>query len=145
MIELPRRVANYLLTTNRKVLVLQLMLGPQIGGDTGDPSMALAVPIEQFRDVYQFHAPTNYEVNYIDVVAPLGSQSFLDGMPLPALRPIGTSGWGLARVANLGAGPGNDGNHTLSGNMPLGVTVYGYGEFTSYWYAGGLDLKEVFE
>lgn len=144
-IEVPRRVANYQITANHKVLVAQFMLGQQVAGNTGDPSMALAVPIEQFRDHYQFHAPTNYETNYIDVVAPLATQILLDGAPLPPLRAIGNSGWGTARVEHLAGGPGNDGNHAIAGSQPFGITVYGYGEFTSYWYPGGLDLKDVLE
>ena len=27
--------------------------------------------------------------------------------------------------------------------MPFGITVYGYGQYTSYWYPGGLDLKDI--
>ena len=52
------------------------------GGGTGDPAMALAVPVEQFRTSYLFHAPTNYETNYVDVTAPMGATVTLDGAPL---------------------------------------------------------------
>ena len=27
--------------------------------------------------------------------------------------------------------------------LPFGVQVYGYGQYTSYWYPGGLDLEEI--
>ena len=29
--------------------------------------------------------------------------------------------------------------------MPFGITVYGYGQYTSYWYPGGLNLKTVLD
>jgi hypothetical protein len=31
----------------------------------------------------------------------------------------------------------------LTGSAPFGITVYGYGDDTSYWYAGGLDLDDI--
>jgi hypothetical protein len=142
-IEIPRRVASYAITADRQILVAQYMLGQHVAGGTGDPSMALAVPVEQFRSVYQFHAPTNYEVNYVDIVAPMGAAISLDGAPAGPITNIGATGWGMIRVHALGPGPGLDGNHTITGDRPFGITVYGYGEYTSYWYAGGLDLKDV--
>ncbi len=36
-----------------------------------------------------------------------------------------------------------DGTHTMEGSKPFGVSVCGYGQFTSYWYPGGLDLKPL--
>ena len=27
--------------------------------------------------------------------------------------------------------------------MPFGITVYGYGQYTSYWYPGGLNLTDL--
>jgi hypothetical protein len=37
----------------------------------------------------------------------------------------------------------NGGNHTITGSKPVGVSVYGYGQVTSYWYPGGLDLEDL--
>ena len=118
------------------------MEGQDAGGSTGDPAMALAVPVEQFRQDYLFHAPTNYESNYVDVTAPMGATVTLDGAPV-AFTAIGTTGYGIARIFPLTAGPGMDGNHSITGDMPFGITVYGYGQYTSYWYPGGLDLKQI--
>lgn len=112
---------------------------------SGDPAMALAVPSEQFRTSYLFHAPTNYESNYVDVTAPAGASVSLDGGAPLTFTPIGTSGFGLSRVQGLTAGPGNDGNHNIQGDMAFGITVYGYGQYTSYWYPGGLNLDKIIE
>jgi hypothetical protein len=35
----------------------------------------------------------------------------------------------------------NGGNHSVTSDERVGISVYGYGQFTSYWYPGGLDLK----
>jgi hypothetical protein len=138
-----RQAASYRITANHKVIVVQYMEGSTAGGGTGDPAMALAVPIEQYRDEYLFHAPTNYETNYVDITAPTGASVTLDGYAITSWQPIGTTGYSLSRVTPLGPGPASDGNHSATGNMPFGITVYGYGQDTSYWYPGGLDLVNI--
>jgi hypothetical protein len=141
-IEIPSSTASFMIEASEKVLVAQYMSGQQAGGGTGDPAMALAVPVEQFRTSYLFHAPTNYESNYVDVIAPMGASVMLDGAPL-AFQPIGTTGFGFVRVYPLTAGPANDGNHTMTGTVAFGIAVYGYGQYTSYWYPGGLNLTDI--
>jgi hypothetical protein len=143
-VEISGTVNSFQITADQKVMVVQYMEGQDAGGNTGDPAMTLAVPVEQFRTQYLFHAPMNYESNYVDVTAPVGAQVMLDGAPL-SFAPIGTSGYALARVYPLSAGPGNDGNHMIQGNMAFGITVYGYGQYTSYWYPGGLDLNTIIQ
>jgi hypothetical protein len=142
-IEIPSTTATFQITASAKVLVAQYMEGQGAGGGTGDPAMTLAVPVEQFRTSYLFHAPTSYESNYVDVIAPLAGTVTLDGAALPTLTPIGTTGYGLARVYPLTAGPANDGNHNIQGTQAFGITVYGYGQYTSYWYPGGLNLTDL--
>ncbi|HEY5945249.1 MAG TPA: IgGFc-binding protein [Kofleriaceae bacterium] len=143
-IEIQGSVNSFKITADQKVLVAQYMEGQDAGGGTGDPAMTLAVPVEQFRTEYLFHAPTNYVSNYVDVTAPVGANVMLDGAPL-SFAPIGTTGYALSRVYPLGPGPNNDGNHSIQGNMAFGITVYGYGDYTSYWYPGGLDLNTIIQ
>jgi len=141
-VELASSAASFQITASAKVLVVQYMEGEQAGGNFGDPAMALAVPIEQYRTSYLFHAPLSYQANYVDVTAPLGAGVVLDGTPL-AFQPIGGTGYGLARVRELAEGPNGDGNHVIVGDHPFGISVYGYGQYTSYWYPGGLDLVPI--
>ncbi|HUJ57031.1 MAG TPA: IgGFc-binding protein [Kofleriaceae bacterium] len=144
-VEIDNNANSFEISASNKVLVAQYMEGQDAGGGTGDPAMALAVPFEQFRTSYTFQAPTSYDSNYVDVTAPMGASVMLDGAaPLP-LTAIGSTGYGLSRVEPLGNGPAGDGNHTITGDMPFGITVYGYGQYTSYWYPGGLDLKDIIE
>ena len=135
--------ASFMITANQKVMVAQYMEGQDAdGAGTGDPAMALAVPVEQFRTSYLFHAPISYDSNYVDVTAPTGATVMLDGMPV-TFNAIGATGYSLGRVNPLTAGPNGDGSHNITGDMPFGITVYGYGQYTSYWYAGGLDLSTI--
>jgi hypothetical protein len=134
--------ASFSITADKKILVAQLMEGQDAGGGTGDPAMALAVPTGQYRTDYLFHAPVNYETNYVNITAPMDAIITLDGDPTPlsGFVAIGTTGYGLLRVTLSNAG---DGNHRLVGDQPFGISVYGYGQYTSFWYPGGLDLGEI--
>jgi hypothetical protein len=139
-VDVPLSNADFLVDADHKVLVAQFMEGQDFQTNTGDPDLALAVPIEQYRANYLFHAPTNYESNFVNVTAPMGAAVVLDGAPIAPLTPIGASGYGISRN-QLGSGTG--GNHTITGDQPFGISVVGYGQWTSYWYPGGLDLTDI--
>jgi hypothetical protein len=139
-VELAGVDAPLLVTADKKILVAQYMHGQGAPGGTGDPSLALAVPIAQFRADYLVHAPVNYAIGYADVVAPAGASVTVDGAPLDFFLPIGDTGYAFARATLVGS---LDGNHRLAADVPFGVTVYGYGDYTSYWYPGGLDLAPI--
>jgi hypothetical protein len=139
-IEIPTTTADFKITASKKILVTMYMQGQDAGGNSGDPAMALAVPIVQYRKSYLFHAPINYEKNYANIVAPTGASVTLDGAPVNGFTVIGGSGFGVARVQL----PNNvDGNHDISSPQAIGISVYGYGQYTSYWYPGGLDLDVI--
>jgi len=127
------------ITANKKVLITEYMVGGQ-ESNIGDPAMSVAVPVEQYRTEYSFHAPVNYDKNYVNIVAKSDSPVLLDGTTVTGFEPIGATGYGLVRVLLDNTG---NGSHRLQSNTPFGITVYGYGAFTSYWYAGGLDLKPI--
>ena len=137
-IEIAKSGVDLQITADKKILVAQYMQGQDAGGGSGDPAMALAVATEQYRSNYLIHAPTNYEANYVNITAPMGAMITLDGAPVGGFKPIGNTGFGVARLPLNNNG---DGNHTLTGDQPFGVSVYGYGQYTSYWYPGGLDLE----
>jgi hypothetical protein len=141
-VELADTPESFMITADHKVMVAQYMEGVNASHEhQGDPSLALAVPIDQFRTEYLFHAPTNYQINFVDVIAPYDANISLD-QQLLAITPIGTTGYGFCRFP-LSKGPAGDGNHRISGNAPFGIGVYGYGTDSSYWYPGGLQLIDV--
>lgn len=107
----------------------------------GDPSLSMAVSIEQYRYNYVFLAPDDYEVNFADVTAPAGVTLRLDGQPVSvAGSPIAGTTYLVYRLA---LGPGLSGAHTLEADQPVGVQVLGYGAYTSYQYPGGLQLANI--
>lgn len=143
-VELASTAADFQVTASEPVLVVQYMTGQDAGGSSGDPAMSIAVGKEQYRKSYLFHAPPNYEYSYVNVVAPAGSLVTLDGANIPAasFTAIGATGYLVARVALSNAG---NGNHTISSPNAFGISVYGYGQYTSYWYPGGSNLTKLHE
>ncbi|PCC69279.1 hypothetical protein SAMN02745121_08898 [Nannocystis exedens] len=132
---------NFKVSANFKIAVSEYLLSQEAGGGgAGDPAMTIAVPIEQYRSSYAFHAPTNYESNFVNIIAPTGAEVVLDGQPVADFQAIGATGFSVARVLLANDG---DGDHTLTGDAPFGVQVYGYGQYVSYAYPGGLDLDVI--
>jgi len=139
MIQITNTAASFVVSADHKILVAEYMEGQNAGGGLGDPAFTLAVPAAQYRSEYLFHAPANYQTNYVNIVAPTGASVTLDGVAVGGFAAVG-GGFSVAR-AGLGAAGG--GNHFITGTQPFGITVYGYGQYTSDWYAGGLDLKNL--
>ena len=107
----------------------------------GDPDQTLATAVEQFRSKYVFLAPDDYNVSYVDIVAPQGTTVSLDGSTVSAsFTPVGTGAYGVSRVK---LGGGQAGAHVLIASKPVGIQVMGYGAYTSYTYPGGLDLAQI--
>jgi hypothetical protein len=109
-------------------------------GGKGDPSQSLATAVEQFRTKYIFLAPDDYDVSFVDIVAPTGSVMTLDGSPVSVGGTALSSGYSIYR-APLGAGV--SGAHVLTSDKPAGIQVVGYGSYTSYQYPGGLNLTLI--
>ncbi|MFH1132715.1 MAG: IgGFc-binding protein [Pseudomonadota bacterium] len=124
-----------------RMMLVQFMVGQNYSKPfsaeqaPGDPAMALAVPVEQYRTTYQFLSPGSYSQNYVNIIIPSAAEVTLDGEKVTDITPIGSSGFGVAKVAVEG------GNHIIEGTMSVGIAVYGVGAYTSYMYPGGLDLK----
>ena len=73
------------------------------------------------------------------MTAPTGATITLDGTQLPAsdFKQVGNQPFA---VAHEQLPPGTEG-HSIDGDQPFGLYVYGYGSRTSYMYPGGLDLR----
>ncbi|MBK7583186.1 MAG: IgGFc-binding protein [Myxococcales bacterium] len=116
---------------------------PTSAGDEdyqGDPSQSFTVPVEQYRKKYVFLAPDDYDVSYVDVVAPESASIQIDGNPVTANKHSIGSAYAVLRVK---LGPGNGGAHVLVADQPVGIQVMGYGTFTSYQYPGGADIQRI--
>ena len=136
---------DFELTATAPVMVGQFMAAeqaPEPGsqpGDAGvgDPAFMLVVPFEQYRSDYVFLTPPDYDKDYVNVVAPPGANVTLDGQPVGNLKPFGTGAYLLARL------PVVDGVHAIVSDKPVGILVYGFDQYVSYGYPGGLDLKRL--
>jgi hypothetical protein len=114
----------------------------QIGNQKGDPAQSLAFAVEQYRTKYVFLAPDDYSVSYADIVMPIDASVTVDGNAVtPGTSALAADGYAVARV-KLGAGAAN-GAHVLNSDKPVGLQVVGYGNYTSYQYPGGLNLKGI--
>ncbi|HEX8951932.1 MAG TPA: IgGFc-binding protein, partial [Polyangia bacterium] len=108
----------------------------------GDPSESLFFAVEQYRTGYLFLAPSDYDVNYVVIVAPTTAKLVLDGAAVTvAPTPIGATTYGTFRVP-ITAGS-SSGAHTLTSDLPMGIQVLGYGQYTSYQYPGGGNLALI--
>jgi hypothetical protein len=100
----------------------------------GDPSMGSGIPQEQARSSYVFLVPDTYETNWVNIVAEEGSKIKLDGAE--AILDYSLGGYSTGRVS---VGPGS---HRIESNdgTNFTVTVYGYADYTSYLYPGGMNV-----
>lgn len=140
-LEIPYVLDDVRVTATKPVLVAAFMQGSKsVPSGAGDPSESLAVATEQFRADYVFLAPKNYDVSFVNVVAKLGANISVDGalIPAQAFSPIGNSGYGVARWK---LEPTEI--HEAKASEKFGITVYGYGTYTSFMYPGGLDLAPL--
>lgn len=140
----PVSVAQYMVGANWIGIPRSCNKGADASNPTGigDPAMAVGVPIDQFRKDYIILTPTNYEQNYINLVAEKGHDVLLDGTPIPAdlWKPVGTKN--RYEVAIV---PVSEGFHSLTADKEFGVVGYGYSCHVSYAFPGGLNLETVID
>jgi hypothetical protein len=119
----------------------------------GDPSLTYFPPIDQYRDRYVFLTPPTWTRNYFVLSTPYSFGG--DG---PSMGNFTFDGGGLPNdceeqvagiINNLEywsiTCPTDEGAHLIEGDGPFGLTVYGYGPAGSYAYAGGADVKPIYD
>ncbi|MDA3864139.1 MAG: IgGFc-binding protein [Deltaproteobacteria bacterium] len=116
----------------------------------GDPAFGLVVPVEQYRSEYSFATPESMSVNYVNVIAQIPTDSYdfitIDGESITAedYQAIGDTGYGVARIDITSTG--TNGSHRIEApneSITFGIEVYGFANYTSYLYPGGLDLEYI--
>lgn len=110
---------------------------PFFGGavGSGDPSMAIAVPTEQYRKDYTVLVPSQYTKSYMSISAPATGAVLVDGLPIQLTAFAGNFRGARHQVTA--------GQHKISCPNGCGVVVYGYSDAVSFMFAGGLDLKKI--
>jgi hypothetical protein len=143
-LELGSLQEDFRVIADKPILVAHYLQGSSsVDSGAGDPSMAMAVPLAQYRNNYIFSISRTYDYNFVNVVAPSSATVLLNDVPLPASEfvPIGSTGYGVARHMFDHERDGEV--FHMESSYPFGIVVYGYGEFTSYMYPGGLDLQKI--
>jgi len=121
------------------ILVTQYMLGEQeLGVGAGDPAMGTMPPTDHWRTSYEFLVPDTYEDDYVNLTTRLGATVHLDGEEILDWMQVGDSDYQVHR-ASLAPGP----HSAHSEADPFGLVAYGYADYTSYLYPGGLDLTHA--
>jgi hypothetical protein len=133
-------------SSDKPVIVGQLLIsqGYLEGALTGDPALTVFPPIDQFRNEYVILTPASWNSNHVVVAAEEGGMFTIDGA-----NPMGcvTNAAGTLNGVNYFSHrcPLTEGVHKLSGDKPFGVMAYGYGNAGSYAFAGGADVKKIYD
>ncbi|MFH1812390.1 MAG: IgGFc-binding protein [Pseudomonadota bacterium] len=132
------------------------------GSHAGDPALSQLIPVEQYRYDYSFLTPDTYYVDYVTVVYNTNSSILLDGAAtVPGIAcvagantnclaeaPVAIAGTSYMRMTLRLA----RGAHTMSSVLTanpqargerFGIFNYGYDDYVSYAYPGGLDLVQT--
>lgn len=136
-----------LITTSEPALVVHYMSTGRyrtgaVSTVTGDPSMTLVTPTDQYRTSVLFATmAAGFAFNAVNVVIPSSGVDTvrLDGAALPAgtFRQLGTSTFSGAQIV-IDTGP-----HALTADVAFGATVYGANLADSYALPGGVGAAAV--
>ncbi len=151
-----RSKTNFTITADQPIQVAQLFASQNATTGSagafptqGDPSLILLPPIEQWRSQYTVLTAPGTRDNYLGLV--IDSSRVLEvrvngtAVPMTSFTAVGATPF---RVANVSVPVGTHailvipqpGQMTLPG---AGVTVYGFDQYVSYGYTGGLDLSTI--
>ncbi|MBK7865172.1 MAG: IgGFc-binding protein [Archangiaceae bacterium] len=149
-----RSKANFTISATQPIAVGQFFAGQDAttAASTtnpvvqGDPSFILLPPIQQWRSNYTVLTAPGTLDNYVGLVIDSSKvQSVtIDGTAVPGFTTVS----GAIQAVNAKVGNGTHVINVVSkaGVSPpagAGVTVYGFDQYVSYGYTGGLDLQSI--
>ncbi len=124
---------------SKRILAGQYLVGAN-GGAIGDPSLTLAVPVDQYRQSYNFLSPSTYTQNVVDVIALDTDTVIIDGVLITNFTPVGGTRYRVASVPLTAAGA-HEAHGALSSGF--GIVLYGLANYASYMLPGGLRLRPI--
>lgn len=128
--------------TTQPALVAQYSLGQSYDGVISDPFMMLVPPTEQFLDKYTFSTPeSGFIYHFANVVIRTAALATLrlDGVTpdLTFFKPIGDGSYSGGQL------PLTPGSHSIFAAATFGLYVYGFGNYDSYGYPGGMSTEVI--
>lgn len=135
------RPGDFVVTADKPIFMMQYMGSGQITGQppatSGDPAMVQSIPVEQFRTRHVVASASPWTFDRVVLTKKSGSTVKIDGVTVAQgnFTAIGATEWEVARVSLP------DGGHELTGDLPFGAVLAGWGELSSYAYPGGTALK----
>jgi hypothetical protein len=136
---------DVVVTSDKPVMVGQILISNQYvdGPYIGDPSLTVYPPVEQYRTEYVILTP-QWAQSWVVIAAEVGASVTLDGATTTGciIEQAGTLNGVTyeSRRCQL-----QEGVHRLSGDKPFGIVAYGYGSAGSYAFAGGADVKRIYD
>jgi hypothetical protein len=140
---------NFRVTASKPIMVAQYLVGQNYYTNQrdywGDPAFALVVPFEQYRNEYTFLVPETITFNYVNVIGPVGEggQNIHNIRLNGELVDFSAGVLGNYGIARIDISDSVNSYHSITGDQPFGIMVYGFARFTSYFYPGGLDLEHI--
>jgi hypothetical protein len=137
---------DVVVSATKPVMVGQILVSNQYvdGPPIGDPSLTVYPPVEQFRTEHIILTPPSWNQNWIVLAAQVGSNVTIDGNPTTdcITAPAGVVKGVVYEARRCAVGVGV---HHVTGDEPFGIIAYGYGSAGSYAFAGGADVKRVYD
>jgi hypothetical protein len=134
--------------SDQPILVAEYAQGQQTdsNGDEADPTMILLPDPSQYLSGYTFISPTQAEftqsfVNLylVNTTAAINSVSVDSMAPVrPTITSIAGTAFTTMQISLSGSGA-----HAISSSVPVGVSVYGYGNFDNYGFNAGLNFPTL--
>ncbi|MBZ5714754.1 IgGFc-binding protein [Nannocystis pusilla] len=138
-VELAPSPLNFVLVSDKPVLVAQYMVGAQFDDSETDPSMLATLPVARWHTRHHVHALPGWLPPDIDILAPTGATVTLDGVAVTDFEDVGDSPYQVAHVRL----EGDPGLVAIESDQPIAVNVYAFTVFnwsTSYWHGTGGSL-----
>lgn len=132
--------------SDKPVMVGQILVSNQYceGAYIGDPSLTVFAPVEQYRTEYVILTPKSWSQNWVVITTEVTAKTVIDGSA--------TDGCTKEASGILDGVPYEsrrckltEGVHYLTGDKPFGIVAYGYGSAGSYAFAGGANVKKIYD